>query len=157
MTGVRRLGSPDCVASPAPRSAAAFLVWLLLAMVPALATADGRTRAGTEPPRQLALSIEAGRLLASNVRLSRIDPLSLGPDEKLVQTAVANAVIIAVTSQRVLGYGPVVGWRELPLESGEELLALEAQGYAAFITTRLRLVNFNADSGVWAESSRTQP
>lgn len=106
-------------------------------------------------PVQVKLIVEADRLVASNVRLSRLDVVDLDPEERVLKRAAAAAVIVVMTNQRLLGYGPAVGWRELarlPDELPENLAAVD---YAGFVTTSRRLLNFNARTGIWAAESRS--
>lgn len=105
-------------------------------------------------PRQLQLIAEPGRLLASNIRLGRIDEWLLEDGEAVSRTATANAVLAAATGSRLLAYGPVIGWREFELEPGEQVEAMEAEDYALFVTTDRRYLNFSADTGIWAEIAR---
>lgn len=107
-----------------------------------------------EVPRQLQLITEPGRLLASNIRLGRIDEWPLEADETVLRTVVANAVVAAATEQRLIAYGPVIGWRELALQPGEQVQTLEAEDYALFVTTDRRYLNFSADTGIWATAVR---
>ncbi|NND55236.1 MAG: hypothetical protein HKN56_09745 [Gammaproteobacteria bacterium] len=106
-------------------------------------------------PKQVALLIEPGRLLASNVRLSRIDVLALEEGERLVRQIEADAALAAVTSWRIVAYGPAVGWRELPLLPDEQVEEMRAEDYAVFVTTDRRYLNFSAKTGLWAERLRT--
>ena len=94
--------------------------------------------------KQVALLLEPGQLLASNIRLGRIDVLELEPEEALTRQAEADGALVAVTDQRILAYGPAIGWREMPLLADEQVEALRAEDYAVFIITDRRHLNFNA-------------
>ena len=104
--------------------------------------------------KQVALLVEPGQLLASNIQLGRIDVLELDADETLLRQAEADAALAALTDRRILAYGPAIGWRELALLPGEQLSELRAEDYAVFIVTDRRHLNFNARTGVWAEHLR---
>ena len=105
-------------------------------------------------PRQLQLIVEPARLLASNIRLGRIDEWPLDEGETVLQSVSASAVLAVASSRRLLAYGPVIGWRELELEPGEQVEVMEAEDYALFVTTDRRYLNFSADTGIWAETGR---
>jgi len=115
------------------------------------ANVDGTYR---QIPKQVTLILEPGRVIASNIRLSRIDPVALQASEVVEQTAEANAVLVVATNQRMLGYGAVVGWREIARLPGETLEAVTVEDFAAFVVTGQRYLNFNADTGLWAAGDR---
>ena len=129
----------------------------LAAQAPGPGVLDNRSAnrgVNRDVPRQLQLIVEPGRLLASNIRLGRIDEWPLDDGEAVSSTATANAVLAAATGRRLLAYGPVIGWREFELKPGERIEAMEAEDYALFVTTDRRYLNFSADTGIWAEIAR---
>jgi len=112
---------------------------------------------GAAPPQQVQLVVEPGRLIASNARLSRMDVVELARDEVLVGSAAAQAVLIAVTDRRVLGYRLAGGWQTLQVLPDETVVSIDATDYAAFVQTTRRLINFNAQTGLFAELERSEP
>ncbi len=58
------------------------------------------------------------------------------------------------TDQRIIGYGVLSGWKAIRTEAGEKLEELEVEDFAALVITNNRLLNFNGESGVWAERAR---
>ena len=105
-------------------------------------------------PKQVYLIVNGKRLVASNVRFSRFDEAKLNAQEKIVEQAEGEAVIVVITNQRILGYGVASGWRDLKTQANEKLESLTVKDFAAFITTDTRYLNFNGQSGVWAERER---
>jgi hypothetical protein len=55
-----------------------------------------------EVPKQVDLVVDGDRLIASNVRFSRFDELVLKARERVRDMAVGEAVIVVVTSQRII-------------------------------------------------------
>ena len=132
----------------------AALLALLMAAPAAALEHRGVLDSGRDVQKQVALLVEPGVLLASNVRLGRIDVLELDPDESLLRQVEAAGALAAVTDRRIVAYGPVIGWRETALLPGEQVESLRAEDYAVFIITDRRHLNFNAASGIWAEQPR---
>ncbi|MEE4185491.1 MAG: hypothetical protein V2J12_06980 [Gammaproteobacteria bacterium] len=142
-----------------PTTFAVAVALLLAALIPA-----GFTRplaAGVlgyenrQIPKQVALIVEDRRVIASNTRLGRMDPVLLEADEVIETTAEAEAVLLVITNHRLLGYGPVIGWRMLAREPGEPVESVVAADFAAFVTTGARYLNFNAANGIWAAEARS--
>ena len=79
----------------------------------------------------------------------------LEADETVITSAEAAAVILVVTDRRYLGYGAVIGWRELERLPDETPGTLTAVDFAGFVATSERLLNFNARTGLWAAKSRS--
>ncbi len=102
-------------------------------------------------PKQVYLVVEKNRLIASNTRHSRFDELKLKPQEKLIEKAVGNAVIVAVTNERILGYGVSAGWRTLSILNEEKAKQVSVQDYATLVITNKRLLNFSGRTGRWAQ------
>ncbi len=107
-------------------------------------------------PKQVHLIVENSRLVASNIRLSRFDELKLNAREKIIEDAVGEAVIVVVTNQRIIGYGVLSGWRSVPANASEEVEEITAEDFAGLVRTNQRLLNFNGQSGVWAQRKRVQ-
>lgn len=105
-------------------------------------------------PKQVDLIVDGNWLTASNIRASRFDDLKLDAQEDVAQSRVGEAVIVVVTNQRVIGYGVGSGWRAVPRLAGERIERLSAEDYAGLVVTSRRLLNFNGESGVWAEHDR---
>ena len=138
-----------------------LLAALVIALPPAISLGAplpaGFDREYVRIPKQVALIVEPDRLLASNIRLNRIDELALEDGEQVISQAEARAVVVVATDRRIVAYGPVIGWREQSLAKGEQVQSLSAEDYAVFIITDRRYLNFNADSGVWGEQLRPAP
>ncbi len=115
------------------------------------APGDGRY---LKVPRQVTLIVEPRRLLASNVRLSRMDEIKLLGNEEYLRHEESRAAIVVATNRRVLAYGPVIGWRSMQLRPEEKVESLQAEDYAIFVITSERYLNFSADTGVWAQKRR---
>ena len=105
-------------------------------------------------PKQVHLIEDHGRVVASNVRFSRFDSLKLDARETIVDKAVGEAVIVAVTDQRIIAYGVLSGWRPIPRMPNERIEDITAEDFAALVVTNKRLLNFNGESGVWGEQTR---
>jgi len=102
-------------------------------------------------PKQVHLIVEKNRLIASNTRFSRFDELKIKPQEKIVEEAEGNAVIIVVTNERLLGYSVSIGWRTLSVIVDEKPKQLSVQDYAALVLTNKRMLNFNGRTGKWGQ------
>lgn len=102
-------------------------------------------------PKQVYLIVEKNRLIASNTRYSRFDELKIKPQEKIIEQAVGNAVIVVVTSERLIGYGASAGWRTLSALNEETPEQISVQDYAALIVTNKRMLNFSGRTGRWAQ------
>ena len=104
--------------------------------------------------KQVHLVVDGTRLVASNVKFSRFDELKLDARERIRDTSEGKAVIVIATNQRMIAYGVVSGWRFIDRSPNEEITSISAEDYAALIVTSQRLLNFNGESGVWAEHDR---
>jgi hypothetical protein len=105
-------------------------------------------------PKQVHLVSDSGRILASNVRLNRFDELKLQAQERVREQKVGEAVAVVITNQRFVAYGVLSGWRPLDRSVNEQIESVAAEDYAALIVTNERMLNFNGESGVWAEQRR---
>ena len=105
-------------------------------------------------PKQVSLIINGKRLVASNIRFSRFDEINLGAQERIEEQAEGKGVIVVITNQRVIGYGINAGWRDLKTQAGEKLESLKVEDFAVFVTTDMRYLNFNGETGVWGERDR---
>jgi hypothetical protein len=105
-------------------------------------------------PKQVHLIVQGNRLIASNVLFSRFDALKLNARERIIEQVEAEAVIIVVTNQRIIGYGLQSGWREMRTEAGEKLESLRAQDFSALIITDSRYLNFNGSTGLWGQQDQ---
>lgn len=110
--------------------------------------------AGDGVPKLVDLVVDGDWLIASNVRASRFDNLKLGAQEGIEESSVGDAVIIVITNQRIIAYGVGSRWRSVPRIAGERVERLSAEDYAGLVVTSRRLLNFNGQSGVWAEHAR---
>lgn len=132
-------------------NSAALMLVAALGLVPEAALAQA---ASQEIPKQVDLVIDGSWLVASNVRFSRFDELKLNAQEQLGETSVGKGVIVAVTNQRIIGYGVRSGWRSIPRSAGEQVERVSAEDFAGLVVTNKRLLNFNGDTGVWGERQR---
>jgi hypothetical protein len=105
-------------------------------------------------PKQVHLVLDGNRILASNVRLNRFDELKLAAQERVREQKVGEAVAVVVTNQRIVAYGVLSGWVELDRVANETIQTISAEDYAVLIVTDVRMLNFNGETGVWAEQRR---
>ena len=105
-------------------------------------------------PKQVHLVLDGNRVLASNVRLNRFDELKLGAQERIREQQVGQAVAIVVTNQRIIAYGVLSGWVATDRVVNETIQSVSAEDYAGLIVTDQRMLNFNGETGVWAEQKR---
>jgi hypothetical protein len=106
-------------------------------------------------PKIVHFIVDGNRLVASNVRFNRFDELRLNARERIDRTSEGDAVIVVVTNQRVIAYGAVSGWRAIDRVPGERVETLSAEDFAGLVVTNRRMLNFNGESGVWGERTRT--
>ncbi|NIQ22972.1 MAG: hypothetical protein GTN92_11480, partial [Pseudomonas stutzeri] len=57
----------------------------------------------------------------------------LNAREKIIEQAEAEAVIIIVTNQRIIGYGLQSGWRSMRTEAGERVESVRVEDFAALV------------------------
>ena len=105
-------------------------------------------------PKQVHLVLDGNRILASNVRLNRFDELKLGAQERIREQQVGEAVAVVVTNQRIIAYGVLSGWVAMDRAANETIQSVSAEDYAGLIVTDQRMLNFNGETGVWAEQKR---
>ena len=105
-------------------------------------------------PKQVHLVQDGNRILASNVRLNRFDELKLGAQERMREQKVGQGVAIVVTNQRIIAYGVLSGWVPMDRVASETIQSISAEDYAGLIVTDQRMLNFNGETGVWAEQDR---
>lgn len=142
--------SPIDTMHKAHLSSLLFSIAAVLWLIPTVATATDAV------PKQVHLVVESSRLVASNIRLSRFDELKLNARERILDDAVGEAVIVVVTNQRIIGYGVLSGWRSVPANASEEVEEISAEDFAGLVRTNQRLLNFNGQSGVWAQRKRVE-
>jgi hypothetical protein len=134
-------------------------IWarVLLCVVAATATtalpAHAQQTAGNVP-KQVHLVVDGTTLVASNVRLNRFDELRLGAQERIREQRVGEAVAIVVTNQRIIAYGVLSGWRPMDREPNETIQSISAEDFAGLVVTDERMLNFNGETGVWAQQKR---
>jgi len=127
---------------------------LLGAAVAVSAAAPGHAQTSSNVPKQVHLVQDGNRILASNVRLNRFDELKLGAQERVREQKVGQAVAIVVTNQRIIAYGVLSGWVPVDRSANETIQSISAEDYAGLIVTDQRMLNFNGETGVWAEQER---
>ena len=128
----------------------------LLGAVAAAALALGvqAQQTAANVPKQVHLVLDGNRIVASNVRLNRFDELKLGAQERIREQRVGQAVAIVVTNQRIIAYGVLSGWVPMDRVANETIQSISAEDYAGLIVTDQRMLNFNGETGVWAEQER---
>ena len=128
---------------------------LSVAAVVALTALESQAQSTTgNVPKQVHLVLDGNRVLASNVRLNRFDELKLGAQERVREQQVGQAVAIVVTNQRIIAYGVLSGWVATDRVVNETIQSVSAEDYAGLIVTDQRMLNFNGETGVWAEQKR---
>jgi hypothetical protein len=105
-------------------------------------------------PKQVHLVVDGNTLVASNVRLNRFDELRLEAQERIREQRVGEAVAIVITNQRIIAYGVLSGWRAIDREPDEAIQSISAEDFAGLVVTDDRMLNFNGETGVWAEQKR---
>jgi hypothetical protein len=126
-----------------------------LALSAALIATDALTQTTSQGvPKQVHLVVDGNRLVASNIRSSSFDEIRLRARENVRESVEGEAVLLVVTSQRILGYGVVSGWRQIDRVANERIETVTAEDYAGLVVTSERLLNFNGESGVWGERER---
>jgi hypothetical protein len=100
-------------------------------------------------PKQVSLIVNGKRLVASNVRFSTFSETKLNAREVIEDKAEGKGVLVVVTNQRFIAYGLTSGWNDLNTKAGETVESLSVEDYAVFITTNMRHLNFNGETGVW--------
>ncbi len=109
---------------------------------------------GGNVPKQVHLVVDGNRILASNVRLNRFDELKLAAQERVREQRVGEGVAVVVTNQRIVAYGVLSGWVSMDRAPNETIQSISAEDYAGLIVTDRRMLNFNGETGVWAEQRR---
>ena len=128
---------------------------VLFGVVAAVATTAPHSHAqNASVPKQVYLVQDGNRIVASNVRLNRFDELKLGAQERVREQKVGEAVAVVVTNQRIVAYGVLSGWVEMDRTANETVQSISAEDYGALIVTDLRMLNFNGETGIWAEQKR---
>ena len=130
------------------------LLGLAAAIASAALPAYAQGSAGNVP-KQVHLVLDGNRILASNVRLNRFDELKLAAQERVREQRVGEAIAVVVTNQRIIAYGVLSGWRSVDRAPNETIQSISAQDFAGLIVTDQRMLNFNGESGVWAEQRRS--
>ena len=124
------------------------------AVVAALSSLAGAQSGGSYVPKQVHLVNDGAKLFASNVKLNRFDELKLDAQERVLDQQVGAAVAVVITNQRIVAYGVLSGWRSLARIPNENIESVTAEDYAGLIVTSIRMLNFNGETGVFAERRR---
>jgi hypothetical protein len=127
---------------------------LLIAVAAASTLCAYAQQSAGNVPKQVHLVVDGNTLVASNVRLNRFDELRLGAQERIREQQVGEGVAIVVTNQRIIAYGVLSGWRPIDREPNEQIQSISAEDYAGLVVTDERMLNFNGESGVWAQQKR---
>ena len=137
----------------APRLRGAALV-CVLTVVAAFATPASAQSGGSYVPKQVHLVNDGAKLFASNVKLNRFDELKLDAQERVLDQQAGAAVAVVITNQRIVAYGVLSGWRSLDRIPNEQIESITAEDYAGVVVTSVRMLNFNGETGVFAERKR---
>ena len=137
-----------------PKSIKARAVLALVAAMTSAALPAPAQQTSANVPKQVHLVLDGNRILASNVRLNRFDELKLAAQERIREQKVGEAVAIVVTNQRIIAYGVLSGWVPMDRVANETFQSVSAEDYAGLIVTDQRMLNFNGETGVWAEQKR---
>jgi hypothetical protein len=121
----------------------------------AVAALAGAQSGGSYVPKQVHLVTDSGKLFASNVRLNRFDELRLDAQERVLDQQVGAAVAVVITNQRIAAYGVLSGWRSIDRMPNEQIESVMAEDYAGLVVTSSRMLNFNGETGVFAERKRS--
>jgi hypothetical protein len=132
---------------------APVLVGVAAAIATAAMPAHAQSTTGNVP-KQVHLVVDGKTLVASNVRLNRFDELDLGAQEQIREQRVGEAVAVVITNKRILAYGVLSGWRAIGREPNEKIQSISAEDFAGLVVTDERMLNFNGETGVWAEQKR---
>ena len=128
---------------------------LVMACLLSVLSASANAVAAEDVPRLLYLITENGAVIASNIQFNRFDELKLRAKEVIQEKAVADAVAVVVTNQRIIGYSVfTAAWKPKRTKAGEKLESIEAEDFSALVTTSHRFLSFNGRNGVWAETVR---
>ena len=87
-------------------------------------------------------------------RCGRTLELRLDAQERVLDQQVGAAVAIVITNQRIAAYGVLSGWRSLDRMPNEQIEKVTAEDYAGLVVTSARMLNFNGETGVFAERKR---
>ena len=136
------------------RSIWARALFGVAAVIASASLAAHAQNAASNVPKQVHLVLDGNRILASNVRLNRFDELKLGAQERIREQKVGQGVAIVVTNQRIIAYGVLSGWVPMDRVANETIQSISAEDYAGLIVTDQRMLNFNCETGVWAEQER---
>lgn len=136
------------------RSIWARALFGVAAVIASASLAAHAQNAASNVPKQVHLVLDGNRILASNVRLNRFDELKLGAQERIREQKVGQGVAIVVTNQRIIAYGVLSGWVPMDRVANETIQSISAEDYAGLIVTDQRMLNFNGETGVWAEQER---
>jgi hypothetical protein len=104
--------------------------------------------------KQVHLVNDGAKLFASNIKLNRFDELKLDAQERVLDQQEGAGVAVVVTNQRIVAYGVLSGWRSMDRIPNEQVESIMAEDYAGFVVTSIRMLNFNGETGVFAERKR---
>jgi hypothetical protein len=125
-----------------------------LIAVAALGAPASAQSGGSYVAKQVHLVNDGNKLFASNVKLNRFDELKLDAQERVLDQQVGAAVAVVITNQRIVAYGVLSGWRSMDRLPNEQIESISAEDYAGLVVTSVRMLNFNGETGVFAERKR---
>jgi hypothetical protein len=119
------------------------------------AVANAQSGVSYTVPKQVHLVMDGDKLFASNVKLNRFDELKFAAQEYVLDQQVGAAVAVVITNRRIAAYGVLSGWRSTDRIPNERIESVTAEDYAGLIVTSQRMLNFNGQTGVFAERKRS--
>ena len=129
-----------------------FIYILLLLFFASASHADDAT-----VPKLVYLIVDEDKLIASNIKFSRFDELTLGAKESVTEHAAGNAVIVIVTNKQIVAYSVyTASWKTKSIQPDEKIESISAEDYSALVVSSKRFLSFNGKSGVWAETQRSK-
>lgn len=133
----------------------------------AVATRSGawqetRFRNGETPPLEVdlgdrvALALLSQRALGFDGGSRNLIESTLGPRERVVDTAVGQNVVVVATDRRALGLSSDRGgFFEVRLRSGETVESIDAFARHATVSTSQRLLTFRGETASWEERRKS--
>ena len=123
---------------------------------------ETRFRNGEAPPLDVEIGDRVARALLSQRALGfdggsrNLIESTLGPRERVVDTAVGQNVAVVATDRRALGLSSDRGgFFEVRLRSGEVVESIDAFARHATVSTSQRLLTFRGETASWEERRKS--
>lgn len=137
------------------RSAPLLLLITMLAGAYVFATAQAALLVPDGTVKLVYFFEEDDKFVVSDIRSGAFVELRRQANEKLIDKAVANQVVILVTNRRYVAYSAQTQtWHEFKRRAKEGFVRVEAADFSAFLVTTDRLISFNGLTGTWSEHRR---